>query len=217
MNFKNIFLLITSFFILGALNTHANASTQEPIGNISIVIGDVEIQHTDSTEQKAEQKAPIYLGDVISTKNDDSFVRVDFIDGTNITMNGMDAELAIDEYIFDPAHLKANKANFKILRGSFEFVGGLLDKGESENVQIDLDFGSIGVRGTKVLRAMKDNECWIYLEEGEIRVFNGAGTRILKAGDGTRIKDKLISPTEVKPWSQKNIDWIKSEVALPVE
>ncbi len=217
MNFKYIFLLITSFFIFGALNTHANAATQESIGNISIVIGDVEIQHIDNAEQKAEQKTSIYLGDVISTKNDDSFVRVDFIDGTNITMNGTDAELTIDEYIFDPANLTGNKANFRILRGSFEFVGGLLDKGDSENVQIDLDFGSIGVRGTKVLRAMKDNECWIYLEEGEIRVFNDAGTRILKAGDGTRIKDKSISPTKVKPWGQKNIDWIKSEVALPVE
>lgn len=215
MRFKNILLLIISFFVSSIYS--ANASTQAPIGNISVVIGAVTIQHKDNIEKKASQETPIYLGDTITIKNDDSFIRVNFIDGTHITLNDMDATLTIDEYVFDPETLSNNKAKFNILKGSFEFVGGLLDKGTAENVQIDLDFGSIGVRGTKILRTMKDGECWIYLEEGEIRVFNSAGSRILKAGDGTRIKSTSISPTEVKPWKQEKIDWIKSAVAAPTE
>ena len=208
--------LIIALFLMVFYTGSVNANTGTVIGQATLVIDNVTVMH-NGQEQTSDLKEgdAIYIGDVITTKTDDSYVRIDFADETNITMNGEEGELTIDEYIFDPANLDSSKAKFTMLRSSFEFVGGLIDKGEAENTQIDLDFGSIGVRGTKILRSMKDGECWIYLEDGEIRVFNDGGEVFLKPNDGTRMGSKTVAPTPSKPWGQKNIDWIKSEVALP--
>ena len=208
--------LIIALFLMVFYTGSVNANTGTVIGQATLVIDNVTVMH-NGQEQTSDLKEgdAIYIGDVITTKTDDSYVRIDFADETNITMNGEEGELTSDEYIFDPANLDSSKAKFTMLRSSFEFVGGLIDKGEAENTQIDLDFGSIGVRGTKILRSMKDGECWIYLEDGEIRVFNDGGEVFLKPNDGTRMGSKTVAPTPSKPWGQKNIDWIKSEVALP--
>ena len=208
--------LIIALFLMVFYTGSVNANTGTVIGQATLVIDNVTVMH-NGQEQTSDLKEgdAIYIGDVITTKTDESYVRIDFADETNITMNGEEGELTIDEYIFDPANLDSSKAKFTMLRSSFEFVGGLIDKGEAENTQIDLDFGSIGVRGTKILRSMKDGECWIYLEDGEIRVFNDGGEVFLKPNDGTRMGSKTVAPTPSKPWGQKNIDWIKSEVALP--
>lgn len=212
------FLIGLFLSILFFAPTHAMA--MDAIGVVTKAINDVYILRADNIEGlqiKARLDDPVYLGDVFFTKNDKSYVQINFIDQTHITMNGEDSSLTIDEYIFNPEINEGNKARFSILKGSFEFVGGLLDKGESENVRLDLDLGSIGVRGTKILRSMKDDECWIYLEEGEIRVFNDGGSVVLKPGDGTRLSAKSIAPRAVEPWTQKEIDWIKRVTTPPEE
>ncbi len=212
MHFKHFIAILLSALFLVSGGAHA----MQAVGKVTLIKNTVTITSHDKTDAEGlKEGQAIHLGDKIVTENETSFVRVDFVDGTHITMNGEDGELTIDEYIFDPANLDMNKAKFSILKGSFEFVGGLLDKGPEENVELQLDFGSIGIRGTKILRTMKDNECWIFLEEGEIRVFNDGGAVTLKPGDGTRMSDTAKAPTEAKPWSQANIDWIKGETAVP--
>lgn len=209
------FLFFAFTFIFGFLPHFAQATSPQ-VGTVSVARNDVFVKHPgQETEIKVALNTPVYLGDTFITKDDQSFVKIDFVDETHITMNGMDASLTIDQYIFDPAKLEGNKATFSILKGSFEFVGGLIDKGEEENTQINLDFGSIGVRGTKLRRSMKDGECWIYLEDGAIRVFNDGGETFLKPGDGTRMGAKTKAPTDAKPWSQENIDWILRVTTLP--
>ncbi len=185
-----------------------------PIGIVTSITGDVKITRDDK-----EAPTPITIGkaihlnDTITTINDGSYIRIDFIDQTHISLSDEGAELTIDEYTFDPENLDGNTARFEILRGSFEFVGGLLDKGKEENVQIDLDFGSIGIRGTHIHRTMKDKECWIYLQSGEIHVFNDGGSVTLTPGQSTRISDKSISPAPAEKWSKEKIEWIKSQTS----
>ncbi len=212
---KSLYVLaLTLLFYLPSLS--AQAAHGDPIGIVTVAVKDVFVKHHGSEEeQKVSIYSDVYLGDTFVTKDDESFVQVDFIDKTNITMNGMDSTLTIDEYIFDPENVDNGKAKFSVLKGSFEFVGGLLDKGKEENVQIDLDFGSIGVRGTKIRRSMKNDECWIYLEDGEIRVFNDGGEVFMKPGDGTRMSAKTKAPTPAKPWSVENVKWIRSATQLP--
>lgn len=203
------FLLILTFITIPTL-----AQAAQIVGKATSVIGDVKIKTAKSEALPLAQGFEIALGDTLLTSKG-GFVTVSFIDKSTLNLNGADGSLTIDEYVFDPAKLSEGKAKFSILKGSFEFIGGLLDKGEDENVQIKMDFGSIGVRGTKVLRAMRDHECWIYLEEGEVRVFNDGGEVMLKAGDGTRMHDTSIAPLPAEPWSDKNIAWIKKTVAKP--
>lgn len=213
MRFYTLLALLFGFF---SFHTAAHAAPDHAIGRITVAVADAYVQrHNQDKEIKASVDLPVYSGDMLITHTDESYVQVDFIDQTHILLSGMDSTLTIDEYVFAPKNIENNKAEFSVLKGSFEFVGGLLDKGEDENVQINLDFGSIGIRGTKIRRSMRDGECWIFLEEGDIRVFNDGGEVFLKPGDGTRISSKDVSPTEVKPWGQKNIDWIRKETQLP--
>ena len=203
------------FLILITFSIIPPALANDRIGSVTNVTGTVHIRHNGSAEElPLETGNPVLLGDTILT-SEDGYATIGFIDESTLTIGGMDGSLTIDEYVFDPAKIDNGHAKFSILKASFEFVGGLLDKGEDEKVQMDLDFGSIGIRGTKVLRSMKDGECWIYLESGEVRVFNEGGEVFLKPGDGTRMRDVTIAPTQVKPWSQDNIDWIKQMVTPP--
>ncbi len=211
LKYFSIFML----FVLAAFSFHATALAEGPVGKAVFVEGKVQLQQKD--RDKAEiliQGAQIYLGDEILT-DEGGYAQIEFIDKTTITLNGKDGALRIDEYVFDPEDASNNRARFNIARASFIYVSGLLGKAEEPDVEIDLDFGTIGIRGTRFLRSMKDGECWILLEEGKIRVGNDAGFVYLKPDQGTRMSSTDQSPTSPKPWSAKNIAWIKAEVALP--
>lgn len=209
---RYIFLFIVS--AIAIFSGTASAETPDAVGIVTSLNGDVRIMHKgEENTSPLSAGTQISLGDTITTINEDSYVRVDFIDNTHISLSDEDAELTIDKYVFDPANLDMNTAQFTILRGSFEFVGGLLDKGEQENVQINLDFGSIGIRGTHIHRTMKDKECWIYLEDGEIRVFNGGGSVLLTPGQSTRISSLTTSPVPAEKWNEEQVKWIKEQTA----
>ncbi len=141
---RRIFILFIS--VIAFHPQIAASETSDPVGIVTTLTGDVRIMHKGE-----EQTAPltagtkILLGDTITTLNEDSLVRVDFIDNTHISLSDEDGELTIDKYVFDPSNLDTNTAQFTILRGSFEFVGGLLDKGEKENVQVNLDLSLIHI------------------------------------------------------------------------
>lgn len=185
------------------------------VGLAQHVSGDVKIKQAGAGDAVAlAQGADIALGDTVLT-SEGGFVTIRFLDESTMSLNGADGVLSVDEYVFDPKNHAESHAKFTVLKASFEFIGGLMDKGEAEKVQIGMDFGSIGVRGTKILRSMRDDQCWIFLEEGNIRVFNDQGEVFLAAGEGTHIMTADAAPMPAEPWSQKDIDWVKKSVALP--
>ena len=208
-------LVLSAFFLLGLapVSAYADTITADAIGKAADIVGTVTVQRGDKMEITAlEAGDPIFLKDTVLTDEGD-FAELEFIDETVIEVSGGGGRLKIDEYVFNPDAPEENKARFNVLRSSFKYVSGLVAK--NDNVEIGLDFGSIGIRGTTLYRAMRDGECWIFLEDGEIKVNNNAGFVTLNPGDGTRMRDVSIAPTPAKPWGQKNIDWIKGEVARP--
>ena len=207
MRFIYSLLSIFTFFIASP------AFAVDMIGHVSYLHGDVKITRDNgATSETLTSESKIRLNDTILTVNDSSQVEITFIDNTTIELSGADGSLVVDEYVYDVASPEKNKANYNILKGSFKYVSGLLPK-QNNNAQINLDFGSIGIRGTTIFRAMKDHECWIYVEEGQIDVFNDGGKVSLGENDGTRMSARDVAPHDPKPWGQKNIDWIKSTVA----
>lgn len=208
---------IKFFTLTGAtlLSLTTAAWADNHIGTATFTEGTVLVERSG-----AEEAAPlntgdmIYLNDNILTDEGD-YATISFVDETSITLNGEDGSFTIDEYIYDVEAPENNKARFNVLRASFVYVSGAIGKTEKPDVKIGLDFGTIGIRGTKILRSMKENECWILLEDGKIQVSNSGGTVNMKPGDGTRMRATNIGPTRPEPWSEKNIAWINREVALP--
>lgn len=213
---QRLHILVFMAFLI--LPLHVHASEGKAIGSVTFAQGNVKIKEGGSKEPAVLKVGhKIEIGDTILT-DENGYAKIEFIDETSIALNGAGGSLHIDEYIFDPENKGANKARFDVLRASFVYVSGLLGKAKKPDVEIDLDFGTIGIRGTKILRAMKEgDECWILLEEGKIRVANNAGAVFLGPGDGTRMSSKSVAPKAPKPWGPKNINWIRGEVALPGE
>ncbi len=205
-------LYILTILVLFAAVFHSSAvhASAPEIGHVAWVEGNAQLSHLkDEIGRTAANGDKIYQGDVIKTETGDS-IKITFIDDTNITLAGKDGELTIDQYVFDPENPALSKAHYSILRASFEFIGGLIDKGDQTTVR--MDFGSIGIRGTKFFRSMKDGECWIYLEEGKIDVTNRFGKVDLAPGEGTRMSDKPIAPLKPEKWSAADIQWIRDAV-----
>lgn len=182
----------------------------QTVGTVSEITGTAKNQ----TGTELQIGVAIAMNDTIQTSADSSLT-IRFLDDTVIAM-GAGTVLTIDEYVYDPQNTDDNKTRFQIKKGPFHYVSGLIGKKEKPDVKIDLDFGSIGIRGTKIWRdmTMTDDgkpQCRIYVEDGSVRVNNGKGFTMLGDGDGTRIVGLTNPPTPSKPWGEAAIADIKSK------
>ncbi len=190
---------------------HPALAAPPPAGKITEVSGSVVLSHPGENVQSIKLNDVVNSGDVIRTA-DDGRVKISFIDGTEMVV-AKKGFLAIDKYVFDPAKADEGKAKYRVIGAAFDFLGGKMDKGADSDVTIGLNFGSIGVRGTHIIRTMKNNECWIYLEKGKIDVFNKGGKVSLNPGEGTIMRAKTTAPDVPHIWTAKEISWIKGTVA----
>lgn len=191
------------------------AAKAEPVksafmaANVDDVRGTVTGRHKGMTmDVQLGVNYPIFLGDTIET-GEDGRIAMTFADGAQIGL-GPKGKLVIDEYVYDPKKPDTGKVRLSILDTVFELIDGDLGKGKNGDVQINLNFGSIGIRGTHILRGMKDGECWVYVMDGAVDVFNDAGRVHLAASEGTKMKSKKVAPTSAQHWNDADLQWIRN-------
>ena len=204
--------MLKSFLIAAALVLLVvqPALAATPVGKIAEISGSAVLAHKGDNVQSIKAGDAVNAGDIIRT-GDDGRVKIAFVDGTEMTV-AKKGYLAIDKYVFEPAKVEGS-AKYRVIGAAFDFLGGKMDKGADSDVTIGLNYGSIGVRGTHIIRAMKNNECWIYLEKGKIDVFNKGGKVSLNPGEGTIMRAKTAAPETPHIWTPKEIAWIKGTVA----
>lgn len=177
-------------------------------GTVTTLHGKAFLTH-DGVTAPLKVNAPVSLGDTIETK-DGARAQIVFADGTDITI-GENGSLSIDDFVYDPEGAALKKARFSILHTAFVYLSGAHDKKAQPDAAVRVDFGSIGIRGTKLYRGMRDGQCWIYLEEGNISVANKSGVVNLQPGDLTRMSSQKTAPTKPVKWDPADLDWIKAE------
>lgn len=204
---KYLFLAAVLFFA-------APAQAAEFAGYVREVSGDVTI------DRGADAK-PLHKGDDIAindkiTTAKGGRAKIEFADGAELVL-AQNGSVKIDQYVYDPKKPHEGKAEMTVLDSAFSFTGGWMDKGDKSDVKMNLNFGTIGVRGTKILRAMNmtatGKECWIYLQSGHIDVYNKGGRVSLKPGEGTIMSGKGKAPAAPHVWPKKEIEWITANVA----
>ena len=89
--------------------------------------------------------SPVRLGDRLRTSKTGS-LGVTFQDDTIMSI-GPDTELVVDEYLYDPGK-DSLKIAASLLRGTLNYVSGVIAKLRPEAVSIKTPTGTIGVRGT---------------------------------------------------------------------
>ena len=90
----------------------------------------------------------IMLNDIIST-GDDSEVFLRFADKMEFRL-GSDGRLAIDEFIYDEMSSDGTQI-LSILSGAFSYASGLIAGKDPSSVELKTPYGTIGIRGTKIL------------------------------------------------------------------
>ncbi len=201
------------YLILAAvlfLATPAQAS--EFAGYVREVSGDVTIDRGAGAK-------PLHKGDDIAI-NDKIMTakggrtKIEFADGAELVL-AQKGSVKIDQYVYDPKKPHEGKAEMTVLDSAFSFTGGWMDKGGKSDVKMNLNFGTIGIRGTKIMRAMNmdGKECWIYLQSGNVDVYNKGGKVSLKPGEGTIMSGKTKAPAAPHIWPKKEIAWISANVA----
>ncbi len=87
----------------------------------------------------------VFLGDALKS-HEDSGMQLMLLDETSLTM-GPNAELTIDEFIYDPA-TGIGEITASLAEGVFRFVTGKTSQGQDKAMTLEVPFGTIGIRGT---------------------------------------------------------------------
>lgn len=101
----------------------------------------------------AQVGTPIHVGATLRTEAG-AALGITLKDDTVMSF-GPDTELRVDEYLFDPARGDL-KFTSSMLRGSLNFISGLIAKLRPEAQEVRTPLGVIGVRGTHFLIRLGD-------------------------------------------------------------
>jgi hypothetical protein len=200
------YLAFAVFMVLGSA-----AFAAAPVATVREISGTATILHMGEKEEHQIKKGEgVFEKDVITT-SDSARLKILFADMTELVMASK-GSLVINNYIYVPEDTKKNKGEFTILGAAFSYASGLLDKTSQPDVKIHLDLGSIGIRGTKLMRIMKKGECWIYLREGSIDVSNNGGAVTLLPGEGTIMKTRTEAPAKPEEWTIADRQLMEREI-----
>lgn len=141
-SFQQLFIA-TSILICLTAQAHAF----ETIGIIKSVSGDVYLSST-SSKIRAVPNMRLNQGDTINTGSKSSAGLI-FEDDTVVSL-GSNSEMAIEEFIFDPAKEKLSFIT-RLVKGTFSFISGQIAKLAPDQVKLETPDATLGVRGTKFL------------------------------------------------------------------
>lgn len=137
--------LLVCGWLLGALWSGAARADDSAIGYVKTVVGEAAVVN-GATPVVAQPGTPVYLGSRLSTGAKSS-LGVSFKDDTVMAL-GANTELSVDAYLYAPEQGQL-KLVARMLRGSLNYVSGLIAKLRPEAVSVKTPTGIIGVRGTQ--------------------------------------------------------------------
>lgn len=137
---KQALLLALATWLAG----HAAWADDPIIGYVKTVQGDAALVHAGQ-RIKAEPGLAVLATTVLHTGHQAS-LGVTLKDNTLLSM-GPDTELALDAFLFAPAQDQF-KLDANLLKGTLNYVSGIMAKLKPQAIQVRTPTGNIGVRGT---------------------------------------------------------------------
>lgn len=152
---------LIAFITLLLLGTSAWAATKNIAGYVGETTGGVAFAFNKLGEKrKLDAKAPVYEGEtLITSKTANSSVI--FTDGTTVELNPS-TQFRVEEFRFGETEEKPS-AVFRMLKGGFRFISGLVNKSNGGKLAFKTATATIGVRGS----------AGYFDEKGTIEVYEG--------------------------------------------
>ena len=122
------------------------------VGYVKTVTGEAWVS-TAGLRSKAAPGTPIMIGSQLKTLADAS-LGVTFKDNTVMSF-GPDTELTVDEFLYAPAQGEL-RLGTSLVKGSLNYVSGVIAKLKPEAVTVKTPTGIIGVRGTQFVAKVED-------------------------------------------------------------
>jgi hypothetical protein len=153
MNHKQICWRLLSGLLLIAF-CHMSLAQTEPIGYVKTVTGEAWVG-TAGQRVRAEAGTAVLLGSRLQTGKAAS-LGVSFKDNTLMSF-GPDTELTVDEYLYAPAQDEL-KLSTRLIRGTLNYISGVIEKLKPDAVSVKTPTGIIGVRGTQFVVKVEDEQ-----------------------------------------------------------
>lgn len=140
---RSIFL--PALLLICSVSTSAQA--EGVAGQIGYMSGALVAQRTDGTVKVMGPKAEVFEGDVLVTAKE-SYAQVLMNDGTRMTLRP-DSNLKIEMYQFKKESPQTDNAVFRLMKGGFRTVTGLIGKrGNPDAYKLSARGATLGIRGT---------------------------------------------------------------------
>lgn len=130
----------------------AGYAQDEPIGYVKTHAGAAFVM-TDGQTLEAFPGLALRQGDVLRT-GDDGRLGLTLLDNTVMSL-GPNAEMVVDQYLFKPGEGELG-LGVRLLKGTLQFISGVIAKLRPEAVKVKTTTGTIGVRGTRFLVRAED-------------------------------------------------------------
>lgn len=146
-------MMMLSILALLALPLFARAQVAaEPVGYIKTVTGEAWVI-TKGESTKAQPGTAVMVGSLLKTGNKAS-LGLTFKDDTVMAF-GPGTELIVDEYLYEPAQGQL-KLSTRLLKGTLNYLSGVIAKLQPDAVTVKTPTGIIGVRGTQFVAKVVD-------------------------------------------------------------
>lgn len=142
-------LLLLALPLLGHAQTPPPA---EPVGYVKTVTGEAWVT-TAGQRVSAQPGTAVLLGSQLNTTKAAS-MGVTFRDNTVLSF-GPDTELTVDEFLYAPAQGQL-ALSVRLIKGSMNYLSGVIAKLKPEAVKVTTPAGLIGVRGTQFVVQVED-------------------------------------------------------------
>lgn len=138
----------TNILIAIALLTFATLTqAAEVAGKVGYMSGTLVAQRADGTLKVLGPKSEVLAGDMLITAKN-SYAQVVMNDGAKMTLRP-NSNLKVEAYQFNEEKPEADNAFFRLLKGGFRAVTGMIGKrGNSDAYKVRAASATIGIRGT---------------------------------------------------------------------
>lgn len=128
-----------------ALSTSAWAAS-EPVGQVSLAIGDAWVVHGDGSRQALKRGASIQVGDRIETSAN-GHVHVRFVDNGAVSVRP-DSVLEVQSYRYVAQQPLLNEVRLRVEQGTSRSISGAATEADKNRFRLNTPIAAIGVRGT---------------------------------------------------------------------
>lgn len=133
--------------LLLTCSVSTSVQAEDVTGQIGYMSGALVAQRADGTVKVMGPKAEVFEGDVLVTAKE-SYAQVVMNDGTKMTLRP-DSNLKIEAYQFKKESPQADNAVFRLMKGGFRTVTGLIGKrGNPDAYKLSARGATLGIRGT---------------------------------------------------------------------